>query len=97
MLTVGSSAAISIVSSFSSCFSFDFARVAVLARRLVLGDELFEVPLLRQDARVDTFVLLAAFLLIFGIGINLPRIHRQLSARQVERVVARRPEKPAVM
>ena len=37
MLTVGSSAAISMVSSFRSCFSFDFARVAVLARALFLA------------------------------------------------------------
>ena len=51
---------------------------------LVLGDELFEVFFLRQDARVDPFFVFAAFHLVLAMGIDLSGVHRQLSARQRE-------------
>ena len=47
--------------------------------------------------RVDALILLAALFLIFMIGVDLARIHRQLAARQVERVVAGRTEKRSVV
>ena len=64
---------------------------------LVLGDELFEVLHLRQHARVDAFLVLASFLLVLPMGVDLARVHRQLSAREVERVVAGRAQKRPIV
>ncbi len=91
MLTVGSSAAISIGLEFQELFLFGLGACRRAGAGLVLGDELFEVPLLGQYARVDAFVLLFAFLAVFTIGVDLSGIHRQLAARQVKRMVAGRP------
>ena len=85
------------VSSFRSCFSFDFATRCRAGAGLVLGDELLEVLFLRQHARVDAFVLFLAFGLVFTIGLDLPGIHRELAARQFERMVAGRAEKRPIV
>ena len=97
MLTVGSSPAISISLEFLELFLFRLGPRRRACAGLVLGDELFKVLLLGQDARVHAFVVLAPFLLILPIGVDLPGIHRQLAAREVERVVASGAQKRAIV
>ena len=55
---------------------------------LVLGDELFQVPALGQDGGVRPLVVLAPLALEFQKGVDLAGKHRQLAARQIERVAA---------
>ena len=78
----------STVSSFSSCRLLERARVAVLARALFLA---------MNSSRCRRFASTVAFvrssrsrrsLLVFEKGVDLAGIHRQLAARQVERVRA---------
>ncbi len=97
MLTVGSSAAISTSSSFSSCFSFDFARVAVLARALFLAMNSSRCFILASTPAFDAFFVLAPLILVLPMGVDLPRVHCQFSAREFERVVAGRFQKRSIV
>ena len=97
MLAVGSSPAISVTSRRSSCLLFERARVAVLARALFLAMNSSSCLPLGQHRGVRPLVVLAALLLVFQKGVDLAGKHRQLAARQVERVAARRAqERPVV-
>src|SRR6185312_12962837 len=64
---------------------------------LVAGDEIFKMAPAREDRRVRAFVVLALLGLIVEEGVDLSGIHRQLAARELERVAAGGPEKGAVV
>jgi hypothetical protein len=74
---------------------------ARLARRVgvrpILVDEALQLLLLRLDGRIHAQIVLDAFLLEFEKGIDLAGIHRQLAARDVERVRTRRFQKRPVV
>ena len=52
---------------------------------------------LGEDRRIRSLIVLAAFALVFQKGIDLPGIHREFPARQIERVTACRAEKRPVV
>ena len=85
---VGSSPAISVSSRRSSCLPFDWARVAVLARALFLAMNSSRCRRLARMAAFERSSCSRFFALIFQKGVDLAGKHRQLAARQIERVAA---------
>ena len=65
---------------------------ASLARRVgvraVARDELLQLFPLSEGRRVETLVVLAAFIQVLEVSLHIAREHRQGAARQLERVVA---------
>ena len=91
-----------VAGDFGDLQSFELFALRAGPRRragagLVLGDELFQVPALGQDGGVRALVMLAALALILQKGIDLAGKHRQLAARQIERVVAGRGEEGPIV
>ena len=97
MLTVGSSTAISVVCKRANCFALLRAWLAVEALARFLSMNRWELFLFRNRRRIDTPIVLAAFVAIFQKGIDFSGKHRQLAASKFQRLRAGRIQEGAIV